>query len=78
VEALARVGAGQRARGRLKEDARVVVAAHRTEHALTREALSRGVMHAELGGDLGDGQPPSTAKMLGKTRNLVGGAPNIS
>jgi hypothetical protein len=74
AEALPRVGARQRARERLKQHTGAVVGAERTEHAFTGEALGRGVMHAELGGDLGGGQPPGPAEMIGQTRNPMGGA----
>jgi hypothetical protein len=68
------MGPRSRAGERLKEHAGAVVGAERMEHAFTGEALGRGVMHAELSGDLGGGQPPRLAEMLGETRNPVGDA----
>ena len=57
-----------------KSSTGAVGGADRTKHAFRRDALGGGVMHAELGGDLGGGQPPGPAEMLGQPRDPIGGA----
>src|SRR5262249_39866791 len=71
TETLARLRPGQRSGRRLEENLAPVVDAHGVEDAFVREALGGGVMHAELGGHLGYGEPSRPAEMFSQTRNPV-------
>jgi transposase len=71
TEAFAGMGVRKWTRRRFEEEAPVVVGTHRSEHALPREAIGRGVMHTELGGDFGGREPSRPVEMLRHARDSV-------